>query len=143
MASMGSIISFFAIIYIIFIIRERLASQRPILSLYNSNSSLDLIQCCPPFDHSYESGREPPRPSAAQDRQREHSHLRGPTREPVAQDRRPRRGPAVPEQQLEQQPERGPSRGEDGLFGWKQQQQQQQEMGKSQGHAARRPLKKR
>merc|ERR1712129_604641 len=54
-SSMGSIISFFAIIYIIFIILERLASQRPILSLYNSNSSLDLIQCCPPFDHSYDS----------------------------------------------------------------------------------------
>jgi len=54
-SSMGSIISFFAIIYIIFIIWERLASQRPILSLYNSNSSLDLIQCCPPFDHSYDS----------------------------------------------------------------------------------------
>jgi len=51
----GSIISFFAIIYMIFIIWERLVSQRPVLSLHNSNSSLDLIQCCPPFDHSYDS----------------------------------------------------------------------------------------
>ena len=52
---MGSIISFFAIIYMIFIIWERLVSQRPVLSLHNSNSSLDLIQSCPPFDHSYDS----------------------------------------------------------------------------------------
>lgn len=54
-SSMGSIVSFFAIIYIIFIIWEGLVSQRPILSLYTSRSSLDLIQCCPPFDHSYDS----------------------------------------------------------------------------------------
>jgi len=54
-SSIGSIVSFFAIIYMIFIIWEGLVSQRPVLSLHNSNSSLDLIQSCPPFDHSYDS----------------------------------------------------------------------------------------
>jgi len=51
----GSIISFFAIIYVVYIIWERLSSQRPVFSLINSNSSLELIQTCPPFDHSYDS----------------------------------------------------------------------------------------
>ena len=51
----GSIISFFAIIYIIYIIWDSLSTQRPIFSLVNSNSSLELIQTCPPFDHSYDS----------------------------------------------------------------------------------------
>merc|ERR1719373_1308866 len=44
----GSIISFFAIIYVVYIIWERLSSQRPVFSLINSNSSLELIQTCPP-----------------------------------------------------------------------------------------------
>jgi len=51
----GSIISFFAILYIVYIIWDSLASQRPVFSLINSNSSLELIQTCPPFDHSYDS----------------------------------------------------------------------------------------
>jgi heme/copper-type cytochrome/quinol oxidase subunit 1 len=51
----GSIISFFSIIYVVFIIWESLSSQRPVFSLINSSSSLELIQTCPPFDHSYDS----------------------------------------------------------------------------------------
>jgi len=54
-SSIGSIISFFAIIYVVYIIWERLSSQRPVFSLINSNSSLELIQTCPPFDHRYDS----------------------------------------------------------------------------------------
>ena len=54
-ASMGSIISFLAIIYIIYIIWERLVRHRPVLCMINLNSSLDLIQTCPPFDHRYDS----------------------------------------------------------------------------------------
>jgi cytochrome c oxidase subunit 1 len=54
-ARIGSMISFFAIIYIIYIIWDSLRTQRPIFSLINSNSSLELIQTCPPFDHSYDS----------------------------------------------------------------------------------------
>jgi len=42
-------------------------SQRPVLSLHNSNSSLDLIQCCPPFDHSYDSARRSSRPVAKEE----------------------------------------------------------------------------
>jgi len=52
---MGSIISFFAILYVVYIIWDSLAAQRPIFSLISTNSSLELIQTCPPFDHSYDS----------------------------------------------------------------------------------------
>lgn len=51
----GSIISFLAIIYIILIIWDSLISLRPVLACINSNSSLELIQTYPPFDHTFES----------------------------------------------------------------------------------------
>jgi len=51
----GSIISFFAIIYFVFIIWESLISKRPVFSIINASSSLELIQTCPPFDHRYDS----------------------------------------------------------------------------------------
>jgi len=51
----GSIISFFAIIYFVFIIWESLVSKRPVFSIINASSSLELIQTCPPFDHRYDS----------------------------------------------------------------------------------------
>nr|UXW93491.1 cytochrome c oxidase subunit I [Hymenoptera sp. 4 GYN-2021] len=52
-SSMGSIISFFSVIYLIFIIWESMSSQRQIIFSSSLNSSIEWKQEFPPSDHSY------------------------------------------------------------------------------------------
>nr|YP_010531217.1 cytochrome c oxidase subunit I [Nesodiprion japonicus]UXW93504.1 cytochrome c oxidase subunit I [Nesodiprion japonicus] len=53
-SSIGSIISFISVLYLIFIIWESMASQRQIMFSENLNSSIEWKQLLPPSDHSYE-----------------------------------------------------------------------------------------
>nr|AFD01660.1 cytochrome oxidase subunit I [Empria wui] len=54
MSSIGSIISFVSVMYLMFIIWESLSSQRQIIFSSNINSSIEWNQKFPPSDHSYE-----------------------------------------------------------------------------------------
>nr|AFD01659.1 cytochrome oxidase subunit I [Empria sp. 2 MP-2012]QHB46318.1 cytochrome c oxidase subunit I [Empria sp. 2 MP-2012]QTH79109.1 cytochrome c oxidase subunit I [Empria sp.] len=53
-SSIGSIISFVSVMYLMFIIWESLSSQRQIIFSSNINSSIEWNQKFPPSDHSYE-----------------------------------------------------------------------------------------
>nr|ALQ33096.1 cytochrome oxidase subunit 1 [Heptamelus ochroleucus] len=52
-SSMGSIISFISVLYLIFIIWESMSSQRQIIFSSIMNSSIEWKQMFPPSDHSY------------------------------------------------------------------------------------------
>nr|QTH79161.1 cytochrome c oxidase subunit I [Heptamelus sp.] len=52
-SSMGSIISFISVLYLIFIIWESMSSQRQIIFSSIMNSSVEWKQLFPPSDHSY------------------------------------------------------------------------------------------
>lgn len=52
-SSIGSIMSFVGVIYFIFILWERLSSQRQIIFSSHLNSSIEWKQLLPPSDHSY------------------------------------------------------------------------------------------
>nr|YP_010726192.1 cytochrome c oxidase subunit I [Neodiprion huizeensis]WDY84628.1 cytochrome c oxidase subunit I [Neodiprion huizeensis] len=53
-SSIGSIISFISVLYLIFIIWESLSSQRQILFNENTGGGVEWKQMMPPSDHSYE-----------------------------------------------------------------------------------------
>lgn len=53
LASCGSFISLGAILYFIYIVWERFASHRPVLSLKNYSASLELKHSFPPISHRY------------------------------------------------------------------------------------------
>ena len=54
-ARIGSIISALSVLLFIVIIRERLASQRPVLATIHTSSSLEFFHSFPPLIHRYES----------------------------------------------------------------------------------------
>nr|UTY22586.1 cytochrome c oxidase subunit I [Tomostethus sp. 1 QHW-2022a] len=54
LSSIGSIISFISILYLIFILWESISSQRQLMFSSNLNSSIEWKQELPPSDHSYE-----------------------------------------------------------------------------------------
>nr|WPN89766.1 cytochrome c oxidase subunit I [Sinoscolia sp. 1 GYN-2023a] len=53
LSSIGSIISFLSVIYLMFIMWESLSSQRQMMFSSNLNSSIEWKQKFPPSDHSY------------------------------------------------------------------------------------------
>nr|AFV13084.1 cytochrome c oxidase subunit I [Monocellicampa pruni] len=54
LSSIGSIISFVSILFLLFIIWESLSSQRQIIFTSNLNTAIEWNQNLPPSDHSYE-----------------------------------------------------------------------------------------
>nr|ADH51324.1 cytochrome oxidase subunit I [Empria candidata] len=54
LSSIGSIISFVSVMYLLFIVWESLSSQRQIIFSSNLNSAIEWNQYLPPADHSYE-----------------------------------------------------------------------------------------
>lgn len=52
-ASFGSLVSFFAVLYFIFIIGEAFISKRPVLGVKNQSRSIELTQCFPPIAHRF------------------------------------------------------------------------------------------
>nr|WES13235.1 cytochrome c oxidase subunit I [Fenusa (Kaliofenusa) sp. 1 GYN-2022b] len=54
LSSLGSIISFVSVLYLLFIIWESLSSQRQIIFSSHLNSSIEWKQNMPPSDHSYD-----------------------------------------------------------------------------------------
>nr|BAB97217.1 cytochrome oxidase subunit 1 [Tigriopus japonicus] len=54
-ASMGSVISFLSVLFLVFIIWEALGSHRSVLGSKGMNTSLELSHSYPPMTHSYSS----------------------------------------------------------------------------------------
>lgn len=52
-SSIGSLISIIRLIFLLFIIWERIASKRLIISIFYTNSSIEWINSYPPLNHSY------------------------------------------------------------------------------------------
>lgn len=54
-ARRGSLISLVAVLFLMFIILERLSSKRPVLFSHSLNSSLEALHRYPPIEHRFES----------------------------------------------------------------------------------------